>query len=137
MRPTTPTPYIFVHEFGHHFAGLADEYYTSDVAYQSAPARLEPWEPNVSADLTEPGTPLPTPWQKSELESYQKQAQAKRRQSRAAGRPESEMEELFRVELAVGTRLLSRGTYAARVGAFERALYCTNPTVISARRLTA
>ena len=27
------TPYIFVHEFGHHFAGLADEYYTSDVAY--------------------------------------------------------------------------------------------------------
>ena len=27
------TPYVFVHEFGHHFAGLADEYYTSDVAY--------------------------------------------------------------------------------------------------------
>ena len=26
-------PYVFVHEFGHHFAGLADEYYTSDVAY--------------------------------------------------------------------------------------------------------
>ena len=25
--------YIFVHEFGHHIAGLADEYYTSDVAY--------------------------------------------------------------------------------------------------------
>ena len=29
------TPYVFVHEFGHHFAGLADEYYTSDVAYGS------------------------------------------------------------------------------------------------------
>src|SRR6267378_1946301 len=25
--------YVGVHEFGHHFAGLADEYYTSDVAY--------------------------------------------------------------------------------------------------------
>ena len=25
--------YLFVHEFGHHFAGLADEYYTSPVAY--------------------------------------------------------------------------------------------------------
>ena len=25
-------PYVFVHEFGHEFAGLADEYYTSDVA---------------------------------------------------------------------------------------------------------
>ena len=31
-------PYLFVHEFGHHFAGLADEYYTSDVAYESAGA---------------------------------------------------------------------------------------------------
>ena len=29
------TPYVFVHEFGHHFAGLADEYYTSSVAYES------------------------------------------------------------------------------------------------------
>jgi hypothetical protein len=26
------SPYVFVHEFGHHFAGLADVYYTSDVA---------------------------------------------------------------------------------------------------------
>ena len=26
-------PYIFIHEFGHHLAALADEYYTSDVAY--------------------------------------------------------------------------------------------------------
>ena len=25
-------PYVFVHEFGHHFAALADEYYTSPVA---------------------------------------------------------------------------------------------------------
>ena len=32
------TPYVFVHEFGHHFAGLADEYYTSPVAYQAAAA---------------------------------------------------------------------------------------------------
>ena len=30
-------PYVFVHEFGHHFAGLADEYYTSDVAIGSPP----------------------------------------------------------------------------------------------------
>ena len=62
--------YVFVHEFGHHFAGLADEYYTSDVAYETGAADLpEPWEPNVTAlkdpsrlkwrDLVEPGTPLP------------------------------------------------------------------------------
>ena len=39
------TPYVFVHEFGHHFAGLADEYYTSDVSYGPAADRPEPWEP--------------------------------------------------------------------------------------------
>jgi hypothetical protein len=27
--------YVFVHEFGHHFAALGDEYYTSDVAYET------------------------------------------------------------------------------------------------------
>ena len=42
--------YVFVHEFGHHFAGLADEYYTSDVAYETGAAEHpEPWEPNVTA----------------------------------------------------------------------------------------
>jgi IgA Peptidase M64 len=35
-------PYIFVHEFGHHFAGLADEYYTSDVSYNPPATRGEP-----------------------------------------------------------------------------------------------
>ncbi len=44
-------PYIFVHEFGHHIAGLADEYYTSDVAYLPATDRVEPWEPNATAML--------------------------------------------------------------------------------------
>ncbi len=63
-------PYVFVHEFGHHFAALADEYYTSDVAYGPATERIEPWEPNVTAlldpenvkwkDLVAAGTPLPT-----------------------------------------------------------------------------
>src|SRR6185436_17525741 len=67
--------YVFVHEFGHHFAALADEYYTSDVAYETGTvAKKEPWEPNVTAlvdpqtlkwrDLVDPGTPLPTPWPK-------------------------------------------------------------------------
>jgi hypothetical protein len=30
-------PYLFLHEFGHHFAGLGDEYYTSAVAYPTSP----------------------------------------------------------------------------------------------------
>jgi len=40
--------YVFFHEFGHHFAGLADEYYTSSVAYASSAERVEPWEPNAT-----------------------------------------------------------------------------------------
>ena len=47
-------PYVFVHEFGHHFAGLADEYYTSEVAYLPAQERVEPWEANATA-LVRPG----------------------------------------------------------------------------------
>ena len=43
--------YVGVHEFGHQFAGLADEYYTSDVAYLSPEKKTEPWEPNVTALL--------------------------------------------------------------------------------------
>lgn len=40
---------VFVHEIGHSFAGLADEYYTSDVAYQDYyPFDVEPWEANIT-----------------------------------------------------------------------------------------
>ncbi|MDD4257034.1 MAG: M64 family metallopeptidase [Bacteroidales bacterium] len=40
---------VFVHEFGHSFAGLADEYYTSQVAYiDMYPLNIEPWEPNIT-----------------------------------------------------------------------------------------
>lgn len=62
---------IFIHEFGHGFAGLADEYYTSDVSYQNFyPLEVEPWEPNITTlvnfeskwkDLIQPETPVPTP----------------------------------------------------------------------------
>ncbi len=40
---------VFVHEFGHGFAGLGDEYYTSDVAYVDFyNTGIEPWEPNLT-----------------------------------------------------------------------------------------
>jgi hypothetical protein len=125
------TPYVFVHEFGHHFAGLADEYYTSDVAYEASAARPEPWEPNVTADphaakwsgLIAAGTPLPTPWPKEQFESLEKEIQARRRQIRAAHRPEQEMEALFREEREKDTALLGSGPYGHAVGAFEGAMY--------------
>ncbi len=84
------TPYVMVHEFGHSFAGLADEYYTSDVAYESTGARPEPWELNATAsptapkwaDLVTPGVPLPTPWEKDAFEETQREIQARRRKIR-------------------------------------------------------
>ena len=63
--------FVFTHEFGHGFAFLADEYYTSDVAYQDFYSLdVEPLEPNITTlvnfeakwkDLVIGGTPIPTP----------------------------------------------------------------------------
>jgi hypothetical protein len=125
------TPYVFVHEFGHHFAGLADEYYTSDVAYSSDAKRPEPWAPNATADpraakwrdLLSPGIELPTPWPKQEFEQMEKQIQQRRREIRAQHRPEEEMEKLFAEERDRSTKLLASGPNAGKVGAFEGAQY--------------
>ena len=122
-------PYLFVHEFGHHFAGLADEYYTSPVSYEPSASRPEPWEPNATADphaarwreLLTAGIALPTPWPKAEFEAAQRDFQARRRAIRAEHRAEEEMDALFREERAWTTRLLA--PFAGQVGAFEGALY--------------
>ena len=94
--------YVGVHEFGHHFAALADEYYTSDVAYLPSEKKSEPWEPNVTAlfdpanlkwkDLVTAGTPVPTPWSKEEFDGFERDIQRQRREMRAAGKPEAEMD---------------------------------------------
>lgn len=125
--------YLFVHEFGHHFAGLADEYYTSPVAYQSSGARMEPWEPNVTAlrdpaalkwnKLVKAGTPLPTPWPKAEYEQYARDYQKRRAELRANARPESEMSALFREDLEHTRVQFSKAPHRHDVGAFEGANY--------------
>lgn len=66
--------YVFTHEFGHGFAGLADEYYTSDVAYQDFyPLDIEPLEPNITTlvnfeskwkNMVDKDTPIPAPEKK-------------------------------------------------------------------------
>ncbi len=126
-------PYVFVHEFGHHFAGLADEYYTSAVAYTSPAVKTEPWEPNVTAlfdpkelkwrDLVPPGTPIPTPWNKEPFEQYQRDVQKRRRQIRAENRPEREMDALFTEEKEHEQKMLASEKYDGKVGAFEGAMY--------------
>jgi hypothetical protein len=62
---------VSIHEFGHTFAGLADEYYTSEVTYSDFyNTQVEPWEPNITTNvdfaskwkyMVKKGTPIPTP----------------------------------------------------------------------------
>ena len=127
------SPYVFVHEFGHHFAGLADEYYTSDVAYAATGDRPEPWEPNATAlhdpailkwkDLVTPGTTLPTAWPKERFEEASREYQKRRKDLRAARAPEEKMDALFTEEKAFFTKLLGGDPSLGKVGAFEGALY--------------
>lgn len=67
---------VVVHEFGHSFGGLADEYfYNNDMMTDIYPLDIEPWEQNISTkvnfsskweDMLATGTPIPTPSDKSE-----------------------------------------------------------------------
>ncbi|WP_177764606.1 M64 family metallopeptidase [Flavobacterium sp. I3-2] len=61
---------VVVHEFGHSFAGLADEYfYESDVFENTGTSKIEPWEQNITSlasfdlkwkDMLQKQTPIPT-----------------------------------------------------------------------------
>jgi hypothetical protein len=125
--------YVFVHEFGHHFAGLADEYYTSAVSYAAATERVEPWEPNATAmldparlkwkDLVTADTPIPTSWNKEEFEKYSLAIQKRRAEIRKQKLPENVMEALFREELQHEQAVFRKEKYYSRVGAFEGSIY--------------
>ena len=126
--------YVFVHEFGHHFAGLGDEYYTSDVAYETGgEEHPEPWEANITAlhdpdklkwkDLVEPGTPIPTPWGKREFEEHSREIRELRSELIERQAPEAEFDALFHEQREVETEMLSSMEYYGKVGAFEGASY--------------
>lgn len=67
---------VVVHEFGHSFGGLADEYfYEGDVMEDSYDLKKEPWEPNITTlvnfdskwkSLLKKNTPIPTPVSKAD-----------------------------------------------------------------------
>ena len=76
--------YVYVHEFGHCFGGLGDEYYSSQVAYNDFyPKGVEPWEPNLTAltdpdhlkwkQFIDPDVPVPTPWDKFRYDSLERE----------------------------------------------------------------
>ncbi|HET6201904.1 MAG TPA: M64 family metallopeptidase [Planctomycetota bacterium] len=127
-------PYVVVHEFGHSFADLADEYYSSQVAYeQFNPKGVEPSEPNVTAlldakrlkwgDLVEAGTPLPTPWDQAGYDKVDVEYQAKRKKLIEEQASEEASEALMREAKKTTGPLLAAERFAGKVGAFEGASY--------------
>ena len=142
------SPYVFLHEFGHHFAGLADEYYTSSVAYTDFyPRGVEPDSPNVTAllnpatlkwrSLVTPGTPVPTPWEKADFDAMDRAYQKVREElnekiaaAKRAGAPRAEVEKLQQRSEELSTEharktdaYLSTSRFVGQVGAFEGAGY--------------
>jgi len=126
--------YLFIHEFGHHFAALGDEYYTSPVAYETAAVEhAEPWEPNITAlkdpaqlkwgDMVTSGTPLPTPWDKERFEAHAREIQVRRARLIEEQAPEEAFDALFREQRAIEREMLSSMEHSGSVGAFEGASY--------------
>ncbi|MGA7161696.1 MAG: M64 family metallopeptidase [Bacteroidota bacterium] len=119
--------YVFVHEFGHSFAGLGDEYYSSSVAYNDFYQKgIEPWEPNIAGDISrqglkwknfvKPETPLPTQWNKSLYDSMETERGKLRREMPGYA---EKRQAILDAEHAV----LSDSQLSGVVGAFEGAGY--------------
>jgi hypothetical protein len=121
------TDYMFVHEFGHSFAGLGDEYYTSQVSYNDFYSKgIEPWEPNLTAlndprnlkwkDLVSKDTPIPTPWGKATYDSLES---IRGKLDRLAPDYYEKREPILRQEKAI----MENPQLVGKVGAFEGAGY--------------
>ena len=142
--------YLLLHEFGHSFAGLADEYYTSSVAYNEFyPPGVEPTEPNITAlqdpsnikwkEFLSPGIDIPTPWEKEGYDKIANAYQKKRREINAQisrlkrekgaesdiEKWEKEGEELSRTHRDNIEAYFARSRYKGKVGAFEGAGYAS------------
>ena len=70
---------VVVHEFGHSFGGLADEYAYDEAPSPLYPYSVEPWEPNITTlkdfgskwkDMIPEGTPIPTPAETDSIRIY-------------------------------------------------------------------
>lgn len=143
--------YLFLHEFGHSFAGLADEYYTSDVQYNDFyPLGIEPLEPNITAlinhkdvkwkEFLSSGIEIPTPWEKAAYDSMDFKWQAERRQLNnkiadlkrrkalieVIRSAENEYAEKDKEHSRKVDEYLQNSRYFGKVGVFEGAGYVAN-----------
>jgi len=140
--------YLLLHEFGHSFSGLADEYYSSSTAYNDFyPPGIEPTEPNITAlldptnlkwkQLLTQGIEIPTPWNKKEYDRIDSIYQKRRRELndiitrlKKEHAPESQInaaqEEASAHSRKFASKMdnfLKKSKYAGKVGAFEGAGY--------------
>lgn len=125
--------YLFVHEFGHHFASLADEYYTSSTAYEMGSQIVEPYELNVTThteknkipwgEMIDEDTPLPTPWGQEKFDEHGIKIQEKREEMRKRRVSEDKMEQLFSDQRKWEENYLGNIKYEGEIGAFEGAMY--------------
>jgi hypothetical protein len=136
--------YLVVHEFGHSFAGLADEYYTKPVTYCSEPEpdanpAPAPWEANVDQIRLDPTTgqpqvkwqtqipaqiPIPTPWPKPDYEALMADYEALRATAETGrGEAARSAQTAMAAMAAQAKSLLDQHPYADQVGAFEGAKY--------------
>ncbi len=121
--------YVYVHEFGHSFGGLGDEYYSSTTAYNDFyPAGVEPWEPNVTAlanqgglkwaKFVTSGLAIPTHWEKSTYDSLEA---LRGKLNRLAPDYYEKREPLYRAAMD----LLKKSENSGKVGAFEGSGYAS------------
>jgi len=126
--------YVFVHEFGHSFGGLGDEYYTSSVAYDGFyETGVEPWDPNVTAllnpdnvkwkDMMEPDTPVPTPWDKEAYDNKSNEYRKERRKLFQSGVSEAELNKQEDDYFEWVHAHLRKQKYWGKVGVFEGSGY--------------
>ena len=126
---------VFLHEFGHGFAGLGDEYYAADVSYVDFyPRGVEPVEPNLTAlldpgslkwkDLVTPGTPIPTEWGKAEYDSLQRVLEEiiSKRVGPAGAVDKGRDDQMRGIQKRISD-ILTNGPMKGRIGAFEGAGY--------------
>ena len=142
--------YLMVHEFGHSFFGLADEYYTSSTAYEDFyPKGYEPAEPNITAaldpdnikwgHLISDDIEIPSPWEKESYDqmslSWQKVRTrlndriAELRRSGASNDEVKKAEEEYdlrdREQAGMVQKYLEGSAFAGQVGVFQGAGYAT------------
>ncbi len=142
--------YVFLHEFGHSFAGLADEYYSSSTAYNDFyPEGREPNERNITAlgdpenvkwgDLLTADVAVPTPWVKAEFDRLDQEYQKERGRTNdriaslmTSGASDKEIEaakaageDLSKTHQDKVDAWFSRNTTRDQIGVFEGAGYAS------------